>query len=61
VARGTGRIEADFLNGEICLVGRLHGVATPVNARLQRLAGAAARGEIDGPLAPDDLLAQLRN
>jgi 2-dehydropantoate 2-reductase len=60
VARGTGRIEADYLNGEICLVGRLHGVATPVNARLQQLAGAAARGEVDGPMAPDDLLAQLR-
>ena len=38
LARGTGSIEADYLNGEIVLLGRLHGVATPVNAALQRLA-----------------------
>ncbi|TDE97463.1 ketopantoate reductase family protein [Occultella glacieicola] len=41
--RGTGTIEADYLNGEIVLLGRLHGVPTPANAALQRLAGAAAR------------------
>jgi 2-dehydropantoate 2-reductase len=45
LARGTGSVEADYLNGEIVLLGRLHGVPTPVNAALQRLAGehAAAR------------------
>jgi 2-dehydropantoate 2-reductase len=42
LARGAGSIEADFLNGEIVLQGRLHGVATPVNALLQRLASQAA-------------------
>ncbi|GAA2725522.1 ketopantoate reductase family protein [Cellulomonas aerilata] len=31
LARGTGSIEVDYLNGEIGLLGRLHGVATPVN------------------------------
>ena len=31
VKRGTGDIETDYLNGEICLLGRLHGVATPLN------------------------------
>ncbi|MBV9661758.1 MAG: ketopantoate reductase family protein [Acidimicrobiales bacterium] len=36
--RGSGRIETDFLNGEIVLLGRLHGVATPVNETLTRLA-----------------------
>jgi 2-dehydropantoate 2-reductase len=36
VVRGTGRIEADYLNGEIVLLGRLHGVPTPVNEALQR-------------------------
>ena len=30
--RGDGSIEADYLNGEIVLLGRLHGVPTPVNA-----------------------------
>jgi len=40
--RGTGDIEADYLNGEIVLLGRLHGVPTPANAVLQRLAVACA-------------------
>lgn len=38
LARGAGSTEADYLNGEIVLLGRLHGVDTPVNAGLQRLA-----------------------
>ena len=37
LARGTGSIETDYLNGEIVLLGRLHGVATPVNVGLCRL------------------------
>jgi 2-dehydropantoate 2-reductase len=36
--RGSGSIEADYLNGEIVLLGRLHGLPTPVNETLQRLA-----------------------
>lgn len=43
LARGTGSIEADYLNGEIVLLGRVHGVPTPVNAVLQRLAADLAR------------------
>nr|WP_062338759.1 2-dehydropantoate 2-reductase N-terminal domain-containing protein [Herbidospora sakaeratensis] len=42
LAKGSGTIEADYLNGEIVLLGRLHGVATPVNAMLQREANHAA-------------------
>ena len=30
--RGLGSVETDYLNGEIVLLGRLHGVPTPVNA-----------------------------
>jgi 2-dehydropantoate 2-reductase len=41
--RGTGTVETDHLNGEITLLGRLHGIPTPVNAGLQRLAGHLAR------------------
>ncbi|MDJ0464161.1 2-dehydropantoate 2-reductase N-terminal domain-containing protein [Streptomyces sp. H27-C3] len=41
--RGTGTIEADYLNGEIALLGRLHGIPTPVNDTLQRLANTFAR------------------
>jgi 2-dehydropantoate 2-reductase len=43
LARGSGSIEADHLNGEIVLLGRLHAVATPVNGLLQREANRAAR------------------
>ncbi len=43
LARETGTIEADYLNGEIVLLGREHGVPTPVNELLQRVAGEMAR------------------
>ncbi|MBT2491582.1 ketopantoate reductase family protein [Streptomyces sp. ISL-96] len=43
LSRGTGTIEADYLNGEIVLLGRLHGVPTPVNEALQRVANTFAR------------------
>ena len=43
LTRGTGSIEADYLNGEIVLLGREHGVPTPVNELLQRLANQFAR------------------
>jgi len=43
LARGAGTVEADHLNGEIVLLGRLHGVPTPVNAALQQWANTAAR------------------
>jgi 2-dehydropantoate 2-reductase len=64
--RGTGAIEADYLNGEIVVLGRLHGVATPANALLQHLANRAARermapGTLDAGDAADalDTLARL--
>ena len=41
--RGTGSIEADYLNGEISYLGRLHGVPVPANATLQRVANTLAR------------------
>ena len=43
LARGAGSIESDYLNGEIVLLGRLHGVPTPVNAALQRIGERMAR------------------
>ncbi|PSM37720.1 2-dehydropantoate 2-reductase [Streptomyces dioscori] len=43
LSRGTGTIEADYLNGEIALLGRLHGVPTPLNDLLRRLANEFAR------------------
>ena len=38
LARHTGSIETDYLNGEIVLLGRLHDVPTPVNAYFSGLA-----------------------
>jgi 2-dehydropantoate 2-reductase len=43
LARGTGSVEADYLNGEIVLLGKLHGIPTPANAALQRIANRMAR------------------
>ena len=58
--RRTGRIEADYLNGEIALLGRLHGVATPANTLLQRAANEAARlGRPPGAMSAEELLAGL--
>ncbi len=58
LTRGTGSIEADFLNGEIVLLGREHGVPTPVNATLQRLANqAAAHRRPPGSVTPEEVLA----
>lgn len=60
LARATGRIEVDQLNGEIVLLGRLHGVPTPVNALLQSVAHELARTRaVPGSLTEADLLARL--
>lgn len=42
LARGSTTIETDYLNGEVALIARVAGIEAPVNARLQRLARAAA-------------------
>jgi 2-dehydropantoate 2-reductase len=58
--RGLGSVETDYLNGEIVLLGRLHGVPTPANALMQRLTAQAARdGVVAGSVDPQDLLDQL--
>jgi len=60
VTRGTGTVEADFLNGEIALLGRLFGLPAPVNGFLQHRAGDAARaGRRPGDVTPEQLLAEL--
>ena len=59
-SRGTpGEVETDYLNGEIALLGRLHGVATPVNAALCRLAArVAVAGAGPQTLTARDVLAE---
>ncbi len=51
--RGTGSLETDYLNGEIALLARLHGVEAPLNIVLQRAANDAARRKV----APQSLRA----
>jgi 2-dehydropantoate 2-reductase len=60
LARGVADVETDLLNGEIALLGRLHGVATPVNATLQRLTADAARRRLPpGSVTEDEVLAAI--
>ncbi|GAA4791680.1 ketopantoate reductase family protein [Streptomyces ziwulingensis] len=42
LTRRTGSVEADYINGEIVLLGRLHGVPTPVNETLLRAVHSCA-------------------
>ena len=56
LVRGAGTIEADYLNGEIVLLGREHGFPTPVNEALRRLANRwAAEGREPGTFPPQEL------
>ena len=49
-------LETDYLNGEIVLLGRLYGVATPFNAALQTLARRhAAASSAPGSVAVDEV------
>jgi 2-dehydropantoate 2-reductase len=55
LSRGTS-LEVDYLNGEIALLGRLHGVATPINEGLQRVVTEIARaGAEPGAMALAEL------
>jgi thiosulfate/3-mercaptopyruvate sulfurtransferase len=56
LARGAGSVEGDFLNGEIVLLGRVHGVPTPLNEAIQRrLAIAVEREDAPGSANIDEL------
>ncbi len=58
--RGNRDIEADYLNGEIVLLGRTLGIPTPANALLQTLANKMAReGTTPQSLSAVDLLRQI--
>ena len=60
LARQTGTSEADFVNGEITLLGRLHGVPTPANDLVGRLANEAARHRrLPGSIRLDDIAGGL--
>ena len=60
--RRSGSIETDYLNGEVVLLGRIHGVDTPVNALLQHEAArAAAASAPPGGVDPAELLRRVRS
>ena len=56
VMRGHTTVEVDYLNGEIELLGALHGVPTPYNSAVRRMAvEMAARGMEPGSRTLDDV------
>ena len=62
LARGAGTIETDYLNGEIVLLGRLHGVPTPLNEAICRLADRAVRDRArPGELSIDEVFGAVRS
>jgi 2-dehydropantoate 2-reductase len=59
LARRAGSVETDYLNGEIALLGALHGIPTPYNRLLQRLTAEAARQQRPpGSYTVDELMAR---
>jgi len=60
LARAQGSVEVDYLNGEIVLLGRIHGVATPVNRALQLATHRLCRdGGAPGSLSHTELRALI--
>jgi 2-dehydropantoate 2-reductase len=60
LARATGAIESDYLNGEIVLLGRLHGVPVPYNEHAQRMANHFARSHLPaGSLSAKEWLSKM--
>ncbi len=60
LARGTGNIETDYLNGEIALIARQHGLAAPINTKIASLARiAAATGQRPGDISAAELAVVL--
>jgi len=58
LVRRTGSVEIDYMNGEIVLLGRLHHVATPVNARVTAIIRALSAGRSEpGSMTKAELLA----
>ena len=57
----TGRsLETDYLNGEIVLLGRLHGIPTPANATMLDIAAqTAAERRQPGWITPDECLRRI--
>lgn len=60
LSRGTGDIESDYLNGEICLLGKLYGIPTPANETLRYLANKVARERLaPGHYSVNDVISEI--
>lgn len=60
IARGLGSIESDYLNGEVVLLGRQHGVPTPANAAFQAIGRRlAASGAGPRSMSVDEIRAEV--
>jgi 2-dehydropantoate 2-reductase len=61
LVRGLPSVEVDYLNGEIVLLGKLHGIPTPYNHTLQRVVNEFARtGKQPGSLTVEQLQALVK-
>lgn len=62
LARGAGSIETDYLNGEIVLLGTLHGVPTPINRAVQdRVTRMLTDGTAPRSIPPAEILDLARS
>ncbi len=60
ISRGTGNLETDYLNGEIALLGGLHGVPTPGNKVCLEIASRMLRERLSvGSFRPSEILAMI--
>jgi 2-dehydropantoate 2-reductase len=61
LSRGTRSVESDYLNGEIVMLGRLHGVPTPANGTVQAVARRlAVESRPPGSVSADELREEIR-
>lgn len=59
LVRGLGSIETDYINGELVMLGRRHGVATPVNETIVEIANAMAAKRRAWPIPAAMLRAEV--
>ncbi len=53
LVRNSGSIETDYLNGEIVLMGRLHGVPVPINTAFCQMSLALVKGQFNPGEVPE--------
>lgn len=60
LSRGTGNIEAEYLNGDVVRLGRMLGISTPYNHLLWKIADEMAQnGEKPGKYSTEELMQRV--